>query len=68
MTSGSDTQVELLCETTREVVANEQEEKTRTTSRPQHLAQPAAKCGKPAASDGTGFEGSILALLTKPYC
>jgi hypothetical protein len=38
-----------------------------TTSRPQHLAQPAAKCGRPAAKLGTALPGSILALLTRPY-
>lgn len=44
-----------------------QERQVPTTSRPQHLAQPAAKCGNPAARLATGLLGDILALLTRPY-
>jgi hypothetical protein len=36
------------------------------TSRPQQRAQPAVKCGSPAASEGVGLPGSSEALWTMP--
>lgn len=36
------------------------------TSRPQQRAQPAVKCGRPAASDGVGLPGSSDAERTRP--
>ena len=37
------------------------------TSRPQHLAQSTAKCGKPAANDGVNIPGCRDADCTMPY-